>query len=63
MRNQIISLETDQKKLEKRIIALKKYDDYLDNVMKSNSEQYGDLQDILNRYKTLNTSNENLKEE
>lgn len=43
--------------------ALKKYEDYLDSIIKAYPDQYPDLGEILNRYKTLTSSNENLVRE
>ena len=45
------------------VAALKKYEDYLDSIIKAYPDQYPDMGEILNRYKTLTTSNENLVKE
>jgi hypothetical protein len=45
------------------VSALKKYEDYLDSIIKAYPDQYPDLSEILNRYKTLTSSNENLVRE
>lgn len=53
-------LSRQQTKLERKVASLKKYEDYLDTVIKANTEQYSDLQDIINRYKILVKSNDHL---
>ena len=49
-----------QQKLERKVTALMKYEDYLQSVIKSNADQYEDPTAIINRYKTLVKSNDHL---
>ncbi len=53
-------LQRQQAKLERKVTALKKYEDYLDSVIKSNQDQYNDPGEIIQRYKTLVKSNDHL---
>eukprot|EP00347_Sterkiella_histriomuscorum_P020865 403336168 len=50
-------LEEKSKRIESKALAMKKYEQYLDNVRDSNLDEYQELQDILSRYKTLKSSN------
>ena len=47
-------------KLEKKVSSLKKYEDYLDTVIKTHNNEFSDLGEILSRYKNLEISNEHL---
>lgn len=47
-------------KLERKVAALKKYEDYLESVIRSNQDQYQNISDLISRYKNLNRANENL---
>ncbi len=42
----------------RKVQSLRKYEDYLDTVIKTYSDEYADLGAILDRYKTLVFSNE-----
>ena len=53
-------LQDDQNFLQKKIESLKKYEDYLDTVIKANPDLYQDLSEIHNRYRNLMNSNEKL---
>lgn len=53
-------LQRQQDKLDRKVRALKKYEDYLENVKNSNQDQYNDPGEIIQRYKTLIKSNEHL---
>lgn len=50
-------LEEKSKRIEFKVLAMKKYEQYLDNVRDCNPDEYQELQDILSRYKTLKSSN------
>ena len=50
-------LEEKSKRIELKVLAMKKYEAYLDNVRDCNPDEYQELQDILSRYKTLKSSN------
>ncbi|KAL4462136.1 hypothetical protein ABPG72_010452 [Tetrahymena utriculariae] len=63
VQGQYEELQNQQQKLEAKVQALKKYEEYLDSVIKAHSDQYQDLAEISNRYKTLSTSNQNLQNE
>lgn len=45
------------------MFALKKYEDYLESILKAYPDQYHDLQSILDRYMTLTSSNTKLVDE
>ena len=47
-------------RLDRKVTALKKYEEYLDLVYKNNTDQYTEIQDILTRYATLEKSNKSL---
>lgn len=50
-------------KIEKKVAALKKYDEYLAQVIAANQDQYQDINDLTQRYKTLEMSNKNLEQD
>jgi hypothetical protein len=58
---QLHELQKNATKLEKKVAALRKYEDYLENVAKQNSDQYTEQNDILTRYTTLEKANRSLK--
>lgn len=49
-----------QGRINLKVNAMKKYEEYLESVKERNSDEYSELQDILARYKTLKDSNEKL---
>lgn len=53
-------LQRQQAKLDRKVEALKKYESYLESVIKSHQDQYGNAGQIIERYKTLIKSNDNL---
>jgi len=53
-------LQRQQAKLDRKVEALKKYESYLESVIKTHQDQYGNAGEIITRYKTLIKSNENL---
>ena len=46
--------------MDRKVEALKKYESYLESVLKSHQDQYTNAGDIILRYKTLIKSNDNL---
>lgn len=60
LRMSCADLQRQQDKLDRKVRALKKYEDYLENVKNSNQDQYNDPGEIIQRYKTLIKSNEHL---
>ncbi len=53
-------LEEKSKRIELKVVAMKKYETYLEEVRECNPDEYQELQDILARYKTLKSSNTKL---
>lgn len=54
-------LEEKSRRVEFKVQAMRKYEQYLENVRDFNPDQYQDLHDILSRYKTLKSSNVKLQ--
>ena len=53
-------LQKQQKELEADLVKRKCYKDYLERVVEEADHGYEEMSDILNRYKTLNESNDDL---
>ena len=49
------------KKSKIKVAGLKMYEEYLERVIKANPDQYQDMGEVLNRYKTLIKSNDHLE--
>lgn len=58
---QLQELQRNSAKLERKVNSLKKYEEYLDLVYKTYPDQYTDMNEIINRYKQLETSNKTLE--
>jgi DNA repair exonuclease SbcCD ATPase subunit len=58
---QLQELQKNSSKLERKVNSLKKYEEYLDLVYKTYPDQYTDMNEIINRYKQLETSNKTLE--
>ena len=56
----IDELTRNQKKYMNRVSYLRKYEEYLEKVRSTYSDQYPEMADILNRYATLKKSNDDL---
>lgn len=57
---QLHILQEKQARINLKVKAMKKYEEYLDSVRERNPDEYQELQDILARYKTLKESNDKL---
>jgi chromosome segregation ATPase len=51
-----------QKRIQLKVNAMRKYENYLENVKDLHQDEYQELSDILSRYETLQRSNIKLKE-
>ena len=60
LRGDLREMNEQSEKLKKTVNANKKYQDYLDKVQLKESEDYPEISDLLNRYKTLQDANEDL---
>jgi chromosome segregation ATPase len=60
---QLQELQKNSSKLERKVQSLKKYEDYLDLVIKEHSDQYSDLGELLQRHFVLENSHKNLKKQ
>jgi len=60
---QLQELQKNSSKLERKVQSLKKYEDYLDTVIKEHSDQYSDLGELLQRHGVLENSHKNLKKQ
>lgn len=49
-------------KIERKVLALKKYEDYLSTVIVNHNESYADINELLQRHRTLEKSNNKLEE-
>lgn len=58
LEKEIEELKKNQKKYQTRAAYLRKYEDYLEKVRSTYSEEYPEMSDILNRYNTLKKSND-----
>ena len=55
--------ETEKKhKIERKVSALKKYEEYLSTVIAKYNDQYADINELLQRHRTLEKSNNKLEE-
>ncbi|EGR32008.1 hypothetical protein IMG5_098340 [Ichthyophthirius multifiliis] len=52
------NLQKQLQELEQKVQSLKKYEDYLESVMKAHGDKYPDMNEITGRYKKLNSSNQ-----
>ena len=55
-------LEEKSKRIEYRVRAMNKYEQYLVSVKEHNPDEYQEISDILSRYHTLKTANTRLTE-
>jgi len=62
LEDQLQDLQKNSSKLDKKVQALKKYEDYLESVIKAHSEQYSDQGELLKRHEILERSNITLRE-
>ncbi len=51
-----------QKRIQLKVNAMRKYENYLESVKELHQDEYQELSDILSRYETLHRSNIKLKE-
>ena len=49
-------------KIEKKVASLKKYEEYLSTVIAKYNDQYADINELLQRHRTLEKSNNKLEE-
>ncbi|KRX03829.1 hypothetical protein PPERSA_04624 [Pseudocohnilembus persalinus] len=61
IKQQCEELNNYQTKLNLKVTSLKKYEAFLEQVIKQFPDQYTDLSDILSRYRILTNSNQNLQ--
>jgi hypothetical protein len=59
---EIEELTKNQKRYQNKVAHFRKYEEYLEKVRNMYSDQYPEMQDILNRYQTLKKSNKDLIE-
>lgn len=60
LNDEIAAAYVKQGKFDKKVGSLKKYENYLEQVKSSYSDQYPEMSDILARYHTLKKSNKKL---
>lgn len=63
LEKQCEELTRQQKRFETKLTALRKYEEYLEKVRSTYSDQYPEMNDILNRYQTLKKANNDLLKE
>ena len=56
-RDQYQILQDKYKRINLKVRAMKKYEEYLDSVRERNPDEYQELSDILSRHQTLKNSN------
>jgi len=61
--SQLQDLQKNSSKLDKKVQALKKYEDYLESVIKAHPDQYQDQGELLKRHEILENSNKNLRDQ
>lgn len=61
LNQQIENLQKDSTRLERKVVSLKKYEDYLELVAKKYPDQYPDVTEIVTRFTSLDQANRNLK--
>jgi FtsZ-binding cell division protein ZapB len=59
---EIEELTKNQRRYQNKVAHFRKYEEYLEKVRNLYSDQYPEMQDILNRYQTLKKSNKDLIE-
>jgi len=62
LEEQLTDLQKNSSKLDKKVQALKKYEDYLESVIKAHPDQYSDQGELLKRHEILEKSNYTLRE-
>lgn len=63
LQEQLLDLQKNSSKLDKKVLALKKYEEYLDSVIRAHPDQYSDQGELLKRYEILESSNQKLRED
>lgn len=63
LEQQCKELTENQKKFEIKVNSLRKYEDYLEKVRSTYSDQYPEMSEILNRYNVLKSNNNDVMKE
>ena len=62
-KSELLDLKEKSNRIEKKVQAMKKYEDLLERVKNEYPDEFPELNDILNRYNTLYESNTRLKDQ
>lgn len=55
-------LKEKYNRVERKVEAMREYEDFLQKVKNEHPDEYNELQDIVNRYNTLYESNQKLQD-